>query len=140
MKQYQRISKAAVMRGLDDFKRQGRTGYFVSIACDVRVSSAPYMDSATNEELSTKLDSAAAVMMRLPRRWQYFIMATSSFCSVSAIDADCEDFIAWLKKNHYSYNDKAEFFPWKDRPGGFWSHVLSTVINGVEVRASYTTE
>lgn len=138
MKQYQRISKATVMRGLDDFKRQGRTGYFVSIAHNVEVSSAPYMDSLTNEELSARLDKAAVVMMKLPRRWQYSIAAASSLCSVSAINADGNDFTAWLRKNHHAYTDKVEFIEWGTRPGGFWSHQISTIINDVEVRASYT--
>lgn len=134
-----RISKATVVRNLDDIRRKNLTGSFVSISRTTHIDHDSYFPDIPNALLYARLDKAAAVMMKLPRRWQYAINVADSFISVFAIDAKKEDFTAWVQKNHYKYTDEAEFIQWKDKPGGFWTHNITTVISGVRVQAHSLT-
>lgn len=131
-----RISKATVIRNLDDLKRRGQTGSFIAVSRTIHVTHDCGVD-LPNERAYAMLDKAVAVMLKLPRRWQYSVSVASSFVSVFAIDARREDFTDWARKNQYAYTDKAEFIKWNDRPGGFWSHSMTVMINDVKIQAHY---
>lgn len=137
MKQYQKISKATVMRTLGDLKRRYETGSFIAVSRTIHVTHDCGED-IPHELAYARLDKAVAVMLKLPRRWQYSVSVASSFISVFAIDATREDFLAWARKNRLSYTDKAKYIEWKHQPGGFWSHSLTAIIDGVEVSTNYT--